>query len=158
MAGRPTIPLHPWFFAAFPVIRLYAENLTDVEPNEVVVPLLIVLAATSVAVAILGVILRDLRKAAIITSAVVLPVMLFGLALEQLPRSFEHGRLLVLTLSVAFVAVAAAVALKAGRRLGEHHLRLSTSSRSCCCCSSPSRLCVARPMSSGPRTTPLPAQ
>ena len=112
------IPLHPWLFAAFPVIRLYAENLTDVEPNEVIVPLLIVLAATSVAVAILGVILRDLRKAAIITSAVVLPVMLFGLALSQLPRSFEHGRLLVLTLSVVFVAVAAAVALKAGRRLG----------------------------------------
>ena len=81
-------------------------------------PLLIVLAATSAAVAMLGVILRDVRKAAIITSAVVLPVMLFGLALEQLPASFENGRELLLGLSVLFVAVAAVVALKPGRQLG----------------------------------------
>jgi hypothetical protein len=111
-------PFHPWFFAAFPVLRLYAENLTDVEPDEVVVPLLVVLAATTIGMAVLGLLLRDLRRAAVIVSALVLPVLLYGLVLARLPASLENGRLLLLGASVAFVAVAVVVALKIRRHLG----------------------------------------
>lgn len=112
------IPLYPWLFAAFPIIRLYAENLTDVEPAEVIKPLLMALLGTTACMAVLGLVLRDLRRAAIVSSAVVLLFLLFGLVLEQVPMETDQARLVVLALGVAFVVAACVVALGARRSLG----------------------------------------
>jgi hypothetical protein len=113
-----SIPVYPWLFAAFPIIRLYAENLTDVEPDEVIKPLLMALLATTACMAVLGLILRDLRRAAIVSSAIVLPFLLFGLIVEQMPVESEQARLIVLALSVAFVVAALVVAWRVHRSLG----------------------------------------
>jgi hypothetical protein len=113
-----SIPVYPWLFAAFPIIRLYAENLTDVEPDEVIKPLLMALLATTACMAVLGLILRDLRRAAIVSSAIVLPFLLFGLIVEQMPVESEQARLIVLALSIAFVVAALVVAWRVHRSLG----------------------------------------
>jgi len=113
-----SIPVYPWLFAAFPIIRLYGENLTDVEPHEVIKPLLMALLATTACMAVLGLVLRDLRRAAIVSSAIVLPFLLFGLVVEQVPLETDQARMAVLALSVVLVVAAFVVARKVRRSLG----------------------------------------
>jgi hypothetical protein len=113
-----SIPLHPWFFAAFPVIRLYAENLADVDPAEVVVPLVLVLLAASASMALLTLILRDARRAAIIVSAVLVPALSFGLINEVLSSTLGGGRIVLLAASVIGVGLAVILALRIREQLG----------------------------------------
>jgi hypothetical protein len=112
-----SVPFYPWCLAAFPVIRLYAENLTDVQPEEVLMPLLIVLGLVTVGMALLALILRDWRAAALIVSAVVVPILLYGLLRDQVQSLVGHGRVIVLVGSAALLVVAVLVALRARRQL-----------------------------------------
>ena len=112
------VPFYPWLFAAFPVVRLYQENLTDVEPGEVVLPLLIVLVAATAGMLVLSRFLHDRRRAAIIVAAFLVPTLSFGLLIELLPAWLEPFRYVFLALTVAAVIVAVVVALRVRRQLG----------------------------------------
>jgi hypothetical protein len=112
------VPFYPWLLAAFPVVRLYQANLTDVEPADVVLPLLLVLAVASAGMLLLSRLLHDARRAAIIVAAILVPVLSFGLFLELLPAALEQARYLLLALTVAGVIVAIVIALRARGLLG----------------------------------------
>jgi hypothetical protein len=112
------IPFYPWLFAAFPVVRLYAENLTDVEPAEVPLPLLAVLVATTIGMAVVALLLREPRRAAIIVTAVLVVVMDFGLIRDSLPAALGVGSLVLLVASAAAIVLAFIVALRVRSQLG----------------------------------------
>jgi hypothetical protein len=75
--------LHPFLFAAYPVVFLFAQNLTeDVKANAVVWPLLFVLAVVTVFFGLLRFIVRDGTKAAALTSIYVLLFFSYGHVFE----------------------------------------------------------------------------
>ena len=113
-----TVPFHPWLFAAFPVVRLYAVNLTDVEPAEVPIPLLAVLAATTIGMTVVALLLREPRRAAIIVTAVLVAVLDFGLILDVLPKSPDAARVALVGLSAIAIVLAIIVALRVQGQLG----------------------------------------
>jgi hypothetical protein len=112
------IPFYPWLLAAFPVVRLYEENLTDVEPGEVVLPLLIVLAAATAGMVVLSRVVDDRRRAAIIVAAILVPTLSFGLLVEILPAALEQARYLLLALTIGAVILAIVVAVRVRGQLG----------------------------------------
>jgi sulfatase-like protein len=72
-------PLHPLFLAVFPVVFLYARNLTgEVSPRDLVVPLLLSVATTFVVALVFWWRFRDIHRAGIATSIVVVLVFSFG--------------------------------------------------------------------------------
>ncbi len=134
MTGQPlkrsegfasTYPIHPFLFAFYPVARLYEENMYDVPIGDVVLPLLIVLGVTALAFGVLAIVLRDARQAAIITSAMVLPVMLFGIVGDIVEPMLGDVRVLLLALSVGIVVGGIVIARRAGPRLGQMTLGLN---------------------------------
>src|SRR6188768_3598354 len=60
------IPLHPVLFAAYAVLFLYAANLALVLPVDVVPPLVRSVIGAAIAWAVLTVLFRDPRRAAVI--------------------------------------------------------------------------------------------
>jgi len=112
-------------FAAYPVLRLYAANITEVDAVEIVVPLVIVVGLTLLGLGALTLLLRDVRRAAIIVSAVVLPFMLFGLLRNLAEPYLGSSRLLLIGACLAGVAIAVIVALRARARLGSITLTLN---------------------------------
>ena len=59
---------HPLLFAMFPILALYAYNVAEVSPSEIVLPTAIVLGSTLILLLLFGVILRNLKKAGIVVS------------------------------------------------------------------------------------------
>ncbi len=57
-----TIVLHPFFFAVYPVIRYYAHNITEVQPNVILRPLAVVLLACVVMVGFFHLVMRDWQR------------------------------------------------------------------------------------------------
>lgn len=81
MPGVPRltrIPLHPLLFAAYAVLFLYAANLDEVLPVDAAAPLARGIAAAAVATAVFALVLRDLRKGAIVASALVVAFYAYG--------------------------------------------------------------------------------
>lgn len=75
--GRP-LPVHPVLLAAYPVLFLYGQNLGELEPSDLIAPLLVIVAA-AVALLLVGApVLGDGRRAALIVSALVAAVLLYG--------------------------------------------------------------------------------
>jgi hypothetical protein len=72
------IPLHPLLFAAYAVLFLYSANLDRVLPVDAVAPLARAVAAAAVLTALLALILRDIRKGAIVATAIVIAYFGFG--------------------------------------------------------------------------------
>src|SRR4051794_7129275 len=72
------IPLHPLLFAAYAVLFLYSVNLDLVLPVDAVAPLARAVAAAAVLTAVLALLLRDIRKGAIVATAVVVAYFGFG--------------------------------------------------------------------------------
>lgn len=71
--------LHPFLFAAFPIVFLLARNTAeDVSASDVLVPLAIALTGTAVLLGILNLVLRDLEAAGLATSALLLLFFSFG--------------------------------------------------------------------------------
>ena len=114
-----TLPLHPLLFAAYPVLRLYEDNMTEIEPAEMVVPLLVFVGVTALGMGLLTLLLRDVRRAAIVASAVVVPTTMFGLLFDVVGPVLGEQRLVLVGICVAFVVAAVGSALRVGAgRLG----------------------------------------
>ncbi len=65
---RKLFVVHPLLFAVFPILALYAYNVAEVSPSEIVLPTTIVLGSTVLLLLLCGFILRNLRKAGIVVS------------------------------------------------------------------------------------------
>ncbi|MET0773381.1 MAG: hypothetical protein ABWZ82_09880 [Candidatus Limnocylindrales bacterium] len=105
---RP-FPFHPVLLAAYPVLFLFAQNLAEVGVGETYQP---ILRAATVAIGITllaGLLLRDLRRGALIASAVVVIWFAYGY-IEDLARPLAPSRdvllgaCLVVLLAVALLA------------------------------------------------------
>jgi hypothetical protein len=70
--------LHPLLFAAYPVLFLWSQNLSDVDPPDVVLPLSIALAAALAATVILGLVYRSLARAALVVTPLVFGLLMYG--------------------------------------------------------------------------------
>jgi hypothetical protein len=84
---RGSTPVHPFLLAAFPVLFLFAENLGETEPGEIIVPLAGSLVATAITFAVLRALLHDTTRAALLTTIGVAAFFLFGHA-ENLLATF----------------------------------------------------------------------
>jgi hypothetical protein len=108
-SGVRPFPFHPLLLAAYPVLFLFAQNLTEVALGETYQP---ILRAAAVAVAIMlvaGLLLRDLRRGALIASAVVIVWFAYGY-LRDLTLSFGATRDVLLGACLLFVVAVALLA------------------------------------------------
>jgi hypothetical protein len=72
------IPLHPVLFAAYAVLFLYAANLALVLPVDVLAPLVRSVLGAAIVWAVLTVLFRDPRRAAVVATACVVAFFAFG--------------------------------------------------------------------------------
>ncbi len=89
--GLRPIPFHPVLLAAYPVLFLFAQNLSEVNLGETYQP---ILRATTVAIAItlgVGLLLRDLRRGALVASTGVVLWFAYGY-IEDLLRPLGPSR------------------------------------------------------------------
>ena len=107
--GRP-LPLHPLMFAAYPVVFLFAQNLTEVTVGEVVPPLGRALLAAGAVALPAGLVLRDLRRGALIAAALVIAWFGFGHVADLLAPT-KVSQNLQLAGWAAFILVVAIAAL-----------------------------------------------
>ena len=113
-----SLPLRPFLFALFPVVHLYQENIFEVELIDVVAATIVVLAATGPGLAALTLLWRDPRRAALVTSAIVLPAMLFGTVDSLIESTLGDVQAVLVVLSLAILVVAIIGVLRATRHLG----------------------------------------
>ena len=72
------LPIHPLLFALFPVLSLYSANVAEVSARQVLFPMLVVLAAAILSVLLAWLVLRDLRKASVLASLVLILCFAYG--------------------------------------------------------------------------------
>jgi hypothetical protein len=70
--------LHPVLFAAYPVLFLWSQNVAEADPAEVVPPLLLVTGAAAVLTVLLGLVFRDVRRAALALTPIVIGMLVYG--------------------------------------------------------------------------------
>jgi hypothetical protein len=75
--GRP-LPVHPLLLAAYPVLFLYGQNLGELDPSDLVVPLAAIVLSALVALIIGAYLVRDGRRAALVVSALAATLLLYG--------------------------------------------------------------------------------
>jgi hypothetical protein len=99
---RP-FPFHPILLAAYPVLFLFSENLSEVAFGETFQPILRAVSVAGVIAIGAGLLLRDLRRGALIASSVVIVWFTYG-HVEDLVAPLGFTRDVQLGLSVAFIA------------------------------------------------------
>ena len=75
---RRVWPLHPFAFALFPLLSLYAANRTEVPRSDLIRPFLVVLGATLVLWAVFRVVARGGQRAAALLSAFLFLFFIYG--------------------------------------------------------------------------------
>ena len=70
--------VHPLLFAMFPILALYAYNVAEVSPSEIVLPTAIVLGSTVLLLLLSGALLRNLKKAGIVVSIFLVMFFSYG--------------------------------------------------------------------------------
>ena len=100
------IPFHPLLLAAYPVLFLLSENLSEVAFGETFQPILRAMAVAGSIAIVVGLVLRDIRRGALVASAIVVVWFTYG-HIEDLVSPMGVSRDVQLTLSLAFVIVVA---------------------------------------------------
>lgn len=116
--------IHPLFFGAFPVLFLYAQNADEARVADVFVPLLWCGGGALALCLVLGLVLRNFRKAGIIATATTFLFLSFGHFVRALPE-FEYKmsesvlgpNLLILIASFVLLFVIVRSTLKTHRTL-----------------------------------------
>jgi hypothetical protein len=75
--GRP-LPLHPLLLAAYPVLFLYGQNIGELEPSDLIGPLVVIVAAALALLLVGAPVLGDARRAALVVSALAAALLLYG--------------------------------------------------------------------------------
>ena len=104
---RWSTPIHVALLGVWPILFLAADNLGEVELGDVVVPFVAGLAVALAAFAIVRLVVRDSRKAALIVSVGLLSFYLFGHAVNAAKpvRILNETRLLLVWLGLTALAV-----------------------------------------------------
>jgi len=110
------VPLHPVLFAAYAVLFLYASNISELTASDVLQPLTIALLGASTVLLLLGVVSKNLTRAAIVTSAVVVAFFGYGHAEGPL-ASLSLGLRTQLVVWSVFIMLATILAIRAGQLL-----------------------------------------
>jgi hypothetical protein len=75
---RRVVALHPILLAAYPVLFLWSQNLGETYPLDVVAPLVAVIVAAAVVTWLLGRLLGDARRAALIVTPLAVGLLVYG--------------------------------------------------------------------------------
>ena len=113
---------YPVLFAAYPVLFLWSQNLSEAEPSEVLPPLLVTMAIAALLTIVLGLILRDIRKAALILTPLIIGLLGYGHA-TRLSRALDLPSIVQ---QVAWAATVVAAIVLASRLSGRNLDRLGT--------------------------------
>ena len=81
------VPVYPLLFAAYAILFLYAANLALVLPVDAVAPLARAVAGAALVWAVFAVVLRDVRRGAIVATAAVVAFFAFGHVPAAWPRT-----------------------------------------------------------------------
>jgi hypothetical protein len=100
------LPLHPLLLAAYAVLFVYAANISEVLPAELLLPLTLALLIAAAALAVCALLFRDLRRGALLASAIVLAIAFFGHIGSQLDEEVIGQRAQLLLWAAFVVAVA----------------------------------------------------
>ena len=85
--------IHPFLFAIFPVLFLFAHNVGQVSFSEILLPTAIVLGFTLLLLLLFRLILRDSKKAGIVVSILLILVFSYGHAFNLIRGGGEVGYL-----------------------------------------------------------------
>ena len=98
-------PLYPLLLAAYAVLFVYAANISEVLLEQLVEPLLLALGLGLAVFAVSALLFRDLRRGALLASAILLAVLFFGHAAFQLGGAGIPEEAQLVAWSVFIVAV-----------------------------------------------------
>jgi len=70
--------VHPLLFGAYAVLFLWSQNLGETNPRQVLLPLIAVVAGAAVVTIVLGLVLRDRRRGALVASAFLVTLLMYG--------------------------------------------------------------------------------
>jgi hypothetical protein len=113
--GRP-LPLHPLILGAYAVLYVYAANVAEVAPEDVVAPLLVVLAGVLIVLAGVTLVFRDARRGALVISASVAMFFAYG-HIARAITPLHVGGVLQVAAWLFLIVVAIIVAIRIGGRL-----------------------------------------
>jgi hypothetical protein len=65
-------------FAAYAVLFLWSQNLGETHPAQVLLPLVVVVLGAALLTILLGVVFRDRRRGALVATAIVIPLLMYG--------------------------------------------------------------------------------
>jgi len=107
MGPLTRLPLHPLLLAAYAVLFVYANNVSEILPEALWWPLAVALGLGAATLAICALLYRDPRRGGLLASALVLAFAFFGHAASQLEETplDEPVQLVVWGFVVAGVAV-----------------------------------------------------
>ncbi len=112
------LPLHPLLLAAYAVLFVYAANISEVLPGELVQPLLTALLAAAVVLAVCALLFRDLRRGAVLATAIVVAFAFFGHLGSQLDEAIITDAVQLGAWAV-FVVLVGVYAWRAGALTGQ---------------------------------------
>ena len=72
------LPLHPLLLAAYAVLFVYAANIGEVLPGQALEPLFTAMAAGAIVLLLCALLYRDVRRGAVLATAIVLAFAFFG--------------------------------------------------------------------------------
>jgi hypothetical protein len=73
-----TIPLHPYFFAAYAILGVYATNANEIPVAQILRPLIVVFGITTIVLLSIYFVTKNLTRAEFITTLIILWVLYFG--------------------------------------------------------------------------------
>jgi hypothetical protein len=110
-------PFHPLLFAAYFVLFLYSVNLDEVELGDVLPVLAVVVGGTGILLTLAGLLVGDLRRAALVLSAGVIAFLAYGHA-ARLLQPLRIGPTIHVLGWLTIIALAVIVAWRGRRFLG----------------------------------------
>jgi hypothetical protein len=123
--------LHPFLIAIFPIIFLYAETINEVPPQQMVLPVILMLIFSTVLVTITKFIFKDWKKSALIVSIILVLFILYSPVFVYLSGTFigdfEIGRhrYLLILFAIPFLTFSYLI-YKTKMQLGNTTLILNT--------------------------------
>jgi hypothetical protein len=105
-------PIYPLLLAAYAVLYVYAENLTEVVPVDLVAPLGRALIGAATVFAFAALLYRDWRRGALVAAVIVVGASVFGLVQPGLNAILGLGDRTLLVLWASLIAGAVIVAAR----------------------------------------------
>lgn len=116
---RRTLPIHPLFVAAFPILALYSNNQNDVRLHDIWRPLALSILGAAAAWIVLSLLFRNMRKAAAAASLLSLTFFSYGHVANLLAPNGAVVRGAVMAGYIAGVLVVAGAILRSRKQFNQ---------------------------------------